>query len=114
MGFINKFTLDLYRVNTCTVIYCDNNCLHVVNASPVPFKHFIWFFFLYNKPISGIVSTWAGSGSAGFADGQGVNATFNSPLSIAINQTDSCLYVSDYNNHKIREVTPQGEYMVGV
>ncbi len=34
---------------------------------------------------SGVVSTWAGNGSAGSANGRGLAASFNGPFGIALN-----------------------------
>ena len=53
---------------------------------------------------SGTVSTLAGSGVFGGADGIGVTATFNSPKGITIDSTGSNLYVADTGNHKIRQI----------
>lgn len=54
----------------------------------------------------GIVTTLAGS-TSGFADGNGTNAKFNSPLGLTIG-TDGNLYVADFGNDKIRKISPQG------
>lgn len=56
---------------------------------------------------SGVVSTFAGSGSAAFADGQGTAASFLSPLGITIDANGN-LYVADTSNHRIRTVSPSG------
>lgn len=56
----------------------------------------------------GNVSTFAGSGTAGYGDGHGSSVSFHYPWGIDINQTDGCLYIIDYSNHKIRKITPQG------
>jgi sugar lactone lactonase YvrE len=55
----------------------------------------------------GVVTTIAGSGQQGHADGAGASARFNSPLDIAA-QADGTLFVADTLNHCIRKVTPQG------
>ena len=56
-----------------------------------------------------IVSTLAGgSEKEGFADGQGSDARFSSPHEIAIDAAGN-LYVADWNNRRIRKVTPKGE-----
>ncbi len=58
----------------------------------------------------GVVSTLAGS-TQGDLVGVGTNAKFNSPLGITIG-SDNNLYVTDFGNHKIKKVTPQGEVTV--
>ncbi|GAB5522944.1 MAG: hypothetical protein Roseis2KO_08160 [Roseivirga sp.] len=55
----------------------------------------------------GLVTTVAGNGSAGSAEGTGTSASFNQPTDIAIDESDN-LYVSDYVNNKIRKITPAG------
>jgi hypothetical protein len=49
---------------------------------------------------SGVVTTLAGDGTAGFLDGTGIAARFNTPLAITTDGVN--LYVSD--NHRIRQV----------
>jgi sugar lactone lactonase YvrE len=56
---------------------------------------------------NGEVVTIAGSGLAGMADGNGVEATFNRPEGIAIAQNGT-LYVADTGNHAIRRVSTGG------
>jgi DNA-binding beta-propeller fold protein YncE len=58
---------------------------------------------------SGNTSVFAGSGQCGRTDGVGANATFNYPISIAIDQHTGNLFVSDQYSHTIRKITPQGE-----
>lgn len=48
------------------------------------------------------VTTIAGSGTSGNADGIGTAATFDSPRGIALD--NNFLYVADYNNQKIRKI----------
>lgn len=46
----------------------------------------------------------AGSGTAGFSDGVGSDASFNGPYSLTLNDDDTKLYVADKYNHAIREI----------
>jgi hypothetical protein len=55
----------------------------------------------------GTVSTLAGSGAAGYAEGQGDQAQFSSPRGLTID-ADGNLYVVDTGNARIRRVTPDG------
>ncbi|WP_288955566.1 T9SS type A sorting domain-containing protein [uncultured Polaribacter sp.] len=54
-----------------------------------------------------LVSTIAGSGTAGNDEGSGIAASFNDPSQMAIDPAGN-IYVADYNNHKIRKITPEG------
>lgn len=56
---------------------------------------------------SGVVTTLAGSGVAGFADATGTLAQFNTPTSVAVDSSGN-VYVSDYNNQRIRKITSAG------
>ena len=56
---------------------------------------------------NGDVSTFAGSGAVGSADGTGIAATFNKPYGLAFDSFGN-LFVCDYGNHKIRKITPAG------
>ncbi|MGB9687146.1 MAG: NHL repeat-containing protein [Rectinema subterraneum] len=55
----------------------------------------------------GMVSTLAGSGSAGSTDGTGTSASFNAPSGVAVDALGN-IYVADTGNNKIRKVTPAG------
>jgi hypothetical protein len=56
---------------------------------------------------AGEVSTLAGNGEEGFADGQGDAACFNGPAGQALAANDE-IVVADTENHAIRVVTPGG------
>ena len=55
----------------------------------------------------GTVSTFAGSGNATFADGQGSSAHFYSPNGVDVDGEGNVI-VADRSNHRIRKITPDG------
>lgn len=56
---------------------------------------------------SGVVSTFAGSGSKSTVDGVGTSASFASPHSISIDAAGN-MYVGDEYSHKVRKIAPDG------
>ncbi len=62
------------------------------------------------KLSEGLVVTLAGSPSAGFKDGMGSAAQFNTPVGVAFD-TAGRLYVADQSNHRIRQVLPSGQVL---
>lgn len=57
--------------------------------------------------LNGVVTTFVGSGVAGFADGVGTAASFANPRALAIDTLGN-LYVADRENYRIRKITPAG------
>ena len=51
---------------------------------------------------TGLTSTLAGSGSAGFADGTGAAASFNNPSGVAVIPSSGVIVVADQGNYRIR------------
>jgi len=56
----------------------------------------------------GQVTVFAGSGTAGAVNANGLSASFNEPAGIAIDQSDN-LYVTELGNNDIRKITPAGD-----
>ena len=56
---------------------------------------------------TGTVITIAGDGTAGYLDGQGTAAKFNSPIGIAVSAS-GIIYVSDASNNRIRAISNTG------
>lgn len=57
--------------------------------------------------IDGVVTTLAGSGTKGFFNGNGILATFNKPVGVAVNKSGD-IYVTDTSNYAIRKITSDG------
>jgi len=56
---------------------------------------------------AGVVTTFAGSGIAGNDDGTGTEVRFNYPSGVAVDSSGN-LYVADYGNNCIREISSTG------
>jgi len=56
---------------------------------------------------SGVVSTLAGTGVAGYKDGSGQLAQFNRASAVATDASSN-VYVADFGNNVIRKITPSG------
>jgi DNA-binding beta-propeller fold protein YncE len=54
---------------------------------------------------AGVVSTLAGTGTAGFANGPDASATFNGPNGVAVDSAGN-VYVADRDNIALRKITP--------
>ncbi len=54
--------------------------------------------------VDGQVSTYAGTGSAGYLDGPAAEAQFNQPLNICFDDNGN-MYVSDFINQRIRKIS---------
>ncbi len=66
-----------------------------------------YFIYDINAGPSNAVSSFAGSGSSGSADGTGLAASFNSPENGVFDNKGN-MFVADFGNNEIREITPAG------
>lgn len=57
-------------------------------------------------PVRNTITTLAGNGRAGFADGFGTAAAFSEPGGLAVDAKNNALYVADTNNNVVRVVDP--------
>jgi len=57
---------------------------------------------------TGVVTTFAGNGSAGLTDGAGTVAEFHNPVGITIDGSNN-LFVTETVNSDVREITPSGQ-----
>ena len=55
------------------------------------------------------MSTYAGSGVGGFADGDATQAMFKFPTGLALDEEGNLL--ADYGNNRIRKITPDGTFI---
>ena len=56
---------------------------------------------------AGVVTTVAGTGTAGAGNGAALSATFNTPLSIAIDPANN-LYITERDNYDVRKIATDG------
>jgi DNA-binding beta-propeller fold protein YncE len=57
----------------------------------------------------GVVTTFAGSGTPAYANGNGVAASFNAPEGVVVDFGTGTVYVADSNNNVIRKITSTGD-----
>ena len=58
---------------------------------------------IYRYATNTVLSVFAGSGNSGYADGNGIFTSFNSPAALATDSADN-IYVWDSGNHLIRKI----------
>jgi len=83
--FNHPFGLCMAFDGTLYVADADNHCIRAV----LPFSN---------------TATLAGTGQAGFLDGPAATALFNSPSDLCIDPDSGVIYISDFQNHRIRKI----------
>ena len=58
-----------------------------------------------NRPV---VTTFAGNGILGFANGDAKSASFSNPMGVAVDSSGN-VYIADSRNNLIRKITPDGD-----
>jgi hypothetical protein len=86
--FNNPINMTADPAGNVVVVDHDNHALRLVSKA-------------------GAVSTLAGGGGAGFADGQGAAARFDYPFSVLVTANGEYV-MTDFHNHAVRAVTPGG------
>ena len=79
----------------------------VANASGIVGKANVTNIIVACHPAVAMVSTLAGSGNEGSANGVGIAASFFSPYGLAVDNVGN-VYVGDSDNHAIRKITAIG------
>ena len=81
------------------IVYAGNNNFYIADT----YNHMI-----RKMSVGGVVSTIAGAGSVGFANGNGTAAKFYNPRAICLDANGN-IYVAEALNHKIRKISPSGD-----
>ena len=59
------------------------------------------------------MSTLAGSGVPGWADGEGTSAIFKFPSGVSVD-AEGAVFVADNDNNRIRKISSAGEELLGL
>ena len=86
--FGGPFGLCIDDADNLYIADADNNCIRKITSA-------------------GIVSTYAGTGVAGYADGVATSAQFKAPSDLCIDNAGN-VYVSDFENQRIRKIDITG------
>jgi sugar lactone lactonase YvrE len=99
------FTSNLTGLTPNTVYYVR---AYATNGTGTGYGAVVKFTSANNiSAINVTVTTFAGNGTPGYADGMGTNAMFNNPQGITVDSKGN-IYVSDTYNNYIREISPAG------
>jgi len=91
-----------YQGDVVTVTNIGQSSFLSVDSSGVVYATQLYQHTVISVSPQAAVSTIAGSGIAGTANGIGTNAQFNYPQGIAIDSAGSAIFICDQDNHAIR------------
>ncbi len=89
-AFNSPFGLSIDKYDNLYIADAGNNCIRKIDA------------------VTGIVTTLAGTGVAGWLDGPANLAKFNSPSDLCVDDSGN-VYVSDFLNQRIRKISIVGD-----
>ena len=87
--FNSPFGMCIDKNNNIYIADAGNNCIRKINT------------------VNGIVTTLAGTGTAGWRDGAAAQAKFSSPADLCIDDSGN-VYISDFLNQRIRKLSFDG------
>ena len=88
-GTAAQFSIPSGLAVSGSILYVADNLNHRIRAIDLTSK---------------AVTTIAGDGTAGYANGMAATARFRNPLDIAVSEDKKTLYIADANNHRIRAI----------
>lgn len=68
---------------------------------------YILFFFIFSSHAQNYVSTFAGDGTNGYADGDTATAKFKGPFGLCMDDSGN-FYIADNTDHRIRKIAADG------